>query len=145
MTKASSGTSWQSCTWRVPRVAHLAGKHHHRQGHDTLSTQGVTKGDRHGCWSRWRGNTRRRYGKTSELAVQSVYKGTGGPVGAYRSISTAAKERIVLERNSGPRLEARKEDKGRRRVARVTPEFAGAVGNLDTSRRIASRGVGTGV
>ena len=53
------------------------------------------------------------------------------PVGAYRSTSTAAKakqERIVLERDSGPRLEARKEEKGKRKVAQVTPEFAGAVG-----------------
>ena len=55
------------------------------------------------------------------------------PAGAYRSTSTAAmakKERIVLERDSGPRPEARKEEKGKRKVAKVTPEFAGAVGNL---------------
>ena len=45
------------------------------------------------------------------------------PVGAYRSTSTAAKvkkERIVLERDSGPRLEARKEERGKRKVAKVT-------------------------
>ena len=67
------------------------------------------------------------------------------PAGANRSTSTAErlkKERIVLERDSGPRPEARKEEKGKRKV---TSEFAGAVGNLDTSRRIASRRVGTRV
>ena len=67
------------------------------------------------------------------------------PVGAHRRTSTAAKvkeERIVLEMNSGPRPEARKGDKGKRKVATVRPEFAGAVGNPDTSRRIASRVVG---
>ena len=48
------------------------------------------------------------------------------PVGLYRSTSIAAKvNRIVQERDSGPRLEARKEEKGRRKVARVTREFAG--------------------
>ena len=69
-------------------------------------------------------------------------------VGVCRSISTAAKatkEQIVLERDSGPRPEARKEERGKRKVAKVTPEFAGAVGNVDTSRRTASRRVGTGV
>ena len=52
------------------------------------------------------------------------------PVGAYRNTSTAAKmkkERIVLERDCGPRPEATKE-KGKRKVAKVTPESAGAVG-----------------
>ena len=70
------------------------------------------------------------------------------PVGVYRNASTAAKvkkERIVLERDSGPRPEARKEEKGRSKVAKVTPEFAGAVGKLDTSRQVASMRVGTGV
>ena len=38
------------------------------------------------------------------------------------------KERIVLERDCGPRPEARKEAKGKRKVTKVTPEFAGAVG-----------------
>ena len=54
------------------------------------------------------------------------------PVGAYRGTSTAErvkKERIVLKRDSGPRPEARKEEKGKRKVTKVTPEFAGAVGN----------------
>ena len=52
------------------------------------------------------------------------------PVGVYGKTSTAArvkKERIVLERDSGPRPEARKGEKGKRKVAKVTPEFAGAV------------------
>ena len=35
----------------------------------------------------------------------------------------------VLERDSGPRLEARKQEKGKRKVAKVTQEFAGAVEN----------------
>ena len=54
-------------------------------------------------------------------------------VGVYRSTSTATKvnkERIVLERDSGRRPEARKEEKGQRKVVKVTPEFAGAVGKL---------------
>ena len=64
------------------------------------------------------------------------------PLGAYRSTASAAKvkkERIVLERGSGPRSEARMEERGKRKVAKVTPEFVGAVGNLDTSRRIAPK------
>ena len=55
------------------------------------------------------------------------------------------KERIVLGGDSGPRPGARKVEKGKRQVAKVAPEFAGAVGKLDASRQIASRGVGTGV
>ena len=51
----------------------------------------------------------------------------------------------MLERDSGSRQEARKEDKAKRKVAKVTPEFAGAVGKQDTLRQIAPRGVGTGV
>ena len=68
------------------------------------------------------------------------------PAGVYRHTSTAArviKERIVLERDSGPRLEATKEEKGKRKVAQVTPEFAGAVGSQDTLRQIPPWGVGT--
>ena len=64
------------------------------------------------------------------------------PVGVYRNTSTAArvkKERIVLERGSGPRPEARKEDKGKRKVAKVRTESAGAVGRQDTLRQIVSR------
>ena len=56
-------------------------------------------------------------------------------VGAYMSTSSAErvkKERIVLERDSGPRPEARKEEKGKRKVANMTSEFAGAVGKQDT-------------
>ena len=66
------------------------------------------------------------YGKTSELAVQAVYKGTGGKGGwnggkgpswsvqkYFTSPAAKAKKaRIVLERDSGPRREARKEEKG---------------------------------
>ena len=55
--------------------------------------------------------------------------------GVYRKYFNSGKgkkkERIVLERASGPRPEARKE-KGKRKVAKVTPEFAGAVGKQDT-------------
>ena len=60
------------------------------------------------------------------------------PAGVYRNTSTVAsvkKERIVLGRDSGPRREARKEEKGKRKVAKVTPEFAGAVGKQDTLRQ----------
>ena len=84
-------------------------------------------------------------GKTSELAVQAVYKGTAaqggwnggkGPVGT----STAARrkrERIALERDSCSKQVARKEEKGKRKVAKVTPEFGGALGKQDTLRQIA--------
>ena len=81
--------------------------------------------------------------------MQAVHTGTGDrggwngvPAGVYRSASTAArvkKERIVLERDTGPRPEARKEEKGQRKVANVSPEFAGAVEKQDTSRQIAPR------
>ena len=52
------------------------------------------------------------------------------PVGVHRNTSTAArvkKVRIVLERDSGPRQEARTEEKDKRKVAKVTPEFVGTV------------------
>ena len=48
-------------------------------------------------------------------------------VGACRNTSTA-------ERDSGPRLEARKEEKGKRKVAKVMSEFAGAAEKQDTLR-----------
>ena len=51
----------------------------------------------------------------------------------------------MLERNSGPRPEARKEEKAKRKLAKVTSEFAGAVGKQDTLRQIAPRGVGARV
>ena len=57
----------------------------------------------------------------------------------FNSGKAEKKERIVLERDSGPRLEARKEEKGKKKVAKVTPEFVGLVGKLDTSRQTASR------
>ena len=50
----------------------------------------------------------------------------------------------MLERDSGTRLEARKEEKGKRRAAQVRLEFAGAAGKHDKLRQIASRGVETG-
>ena len=73
--------------------------------------------------------------------MQAVNKGTGAkggveekvPVGAYGSTSTAErvkKERIVLERDSCPR------EKGKRKVAKVILEFAGAVGKQDTLRQL---------
>ena len=46
----------------------------------------------------------------------------------YFNSGKGEEERIVLERDSAPRPEARKEEKGKREVAKVTPEFAGAVG-----------------
>ena len=55
----------------------------------------------------------------------------------------------MLERDSDPRPEARKEEKGKRRAATVTPEFAGDVGKQDTCGKliklIVPRGVETGV
>ena len=51
----------------------------------------------------------------------------------------------MLERDSGPRLEAIKEEKGKRKVAKVTSEFAGVVGKHDTLPQIAPRRVGTRV
>ena len=75
-------------------------------------------------------------------------EGKGSQVGVYRNTSTVAKvkkERIVLERDSGLRPEARKQEKGKRKVAKVTPEFAGIVGKLNTPWQIASREVGRGV
>ena len=52
------------------------------------------------------------------------------PTGVYRNPSTAARverERIVRERDSRPGTEARKEEKGKRKAAKATPEFAGFV------------------
>ena len=45
----------------------------------------------------------------------------------------------MLERDSGPRQEARKEEKGKRKVAKVTTGFAGVVGKQDTLRQFAPR------
>ena len=70
------------------------------------------------------------------------------PVEVHRNTSTAARvenERIVLERDSGPRPEARKEEKAKKRAAKVTPEVARPVGKQETLRQIVPRGVGTGV
>ena len=64
------------------------------------------------------------YGKVSELAAQEVYKGTrpkGGWSGGVPVLERTEvlqqrqrvrKERIVVERDSGPRPEARKEEQG---------------------------------
>ena len=77
--------------------------------------------------------------KTPELAVQAVYKGQEPradgmeervPAGLYRNTSTAArvkKERIALEREPV----AIKEEKDKRKSAKVTPEFTGAVRKQD--------------
>ena len=70
------------------------------------------------------------------------------PVRAFTNTSTAERvkrERIVLERDSSPRLEARREEKGKRKVAKVTSKFAGVVGQQGTLRQIAPRRVGTRV
>ena len=95
--------------------------------------------------------------KTSDLAVQAVYKGTGkggwnagkGPSWSVQKYFNSGKGEKGANRAGKGQWsktpEARKEEQGKREVARLTPEFPGAVGNLDTSRRIASRGVGTGV
>ena len=70
------------------------------------------------------------------------------PAGVYRNTSTAErvkKERTVLERDSGPRPEARKEEKGKRKVANVTSEFAGAVVKTGHIAANCTKGVGTRV
>ena len=52
----------------------------------------------------------------------------------------------MLERDSGPKPEARKEEKGNSKVAKVGLGFAGAVwGKHDELRQIAPRDVGTGI
>ena len=61
------------------------------------------------------------------------------------SAARVKKERTVLEGDSGPKPEARKEEKGKRDVAKVRSEFAGVTGRQDTLRQVASRGVGTGI
>ena len=80
------------------------------------------------------------YGKSSELAVQTVYKGIefkGGWNGGK-----GPSWRVQKDFNSG-RQERRK--RAGEKVAKVTTEFAGAVGKQDTLRQTAPRGVGTGV
>ena len=87
-----------------------------------------------------------RFGKMRDEEKALAWNGGRVQVGVYNNTSTVAKvreERIALEGDSGPRPEARKEDKGKRMVAKVKPEFAGAVGKQDTLRQLASRGVGT--
>ena len=90
-----------------------------------------------------------RYGQASELAVQAVYKGTGakggwnggkGPCWSvqkyFNSGKDEKKKRIALKRGSGPEPEARQEEKGKRKAAKVTPEFAGAEGKVIVSREL---------
>ena len=43
--------------------------------------------------------------------------------------------RRTLCKKRGPRQEARKDEKGKRKVAKVRPESAGAVGKQDTLRQ----------
>ena len=96
------------------------------------------------------------YGKLSELAVQDSVQGNGSQrwmewrkgsqlkrTEALQQWKGSKKERIVLERDSGPRLESRKEEKGKRKVAKVTSEFAGAGRKQDALRLIAPRGIRT--
>ena len=97
------------------------------------------------------------YGKASELAMQAVYKGTGAngggtggkdPSWSVQKYFNSGKGEKGADRagtDSGTRQEARKEEKGKRKVAKVTSEFAGAVGKQDTMRQFAPRGVGTRV
>ena len=99
-----------------------------------------------------------RYGKTSELAVQAVYKGTGakggwnggkGPsstVQKYFNSGKGEKGANRVGKGQWSMTEGKKGGKlGQRKVAKVTPEFVGTVGKHDTLRQIAPRGVGTGV
>ena len=96
--------------------------------------------------------------KYLNLQCKAVYKGTGGKGGwnggqgpswsvqkYFNSGMGEKKERIVLERDSGPTLEARKVEKVKRKVAKVRPEFAGAVGKQAALLQITPRRVGTGV
>ena len=61
----------------------------------------------------------------------------GVPAGVYRNTSWSKRSELCWKGDSGPRPEARKEEKGERRAAKVTPEFAGAVGKKDTLRQLA--------
>ena len=74
------------------------------------------------------------YGKASELAVQAVSEGTGGKGGWNGGKSPSWS---VQKYFSSGKVEkgANRAKKGRRKVAKATPQFAGAVGNLSTSRR----------
>ena len=97
------------------------------------------------------------YGKTSEFAVQAVYKGTGakggwnggkGPswsVQKYFNSGKGEKGAHRAGKNIGPRPKAKQKEKGKRKMAKVTPEFAEAVGGQDTLRQIAPRVGGTAV
>ena len=114
----------------IRRITHRAGEHHHGRGHDILASKvkkldtsapleiGMAAGtDDEEAFGEG-------YGKAPELAVQAVLQRNRSqrwmewrkrvPIGVCRSTSTVAKvkkERIALERDSGPRTEARKEDK----------------------------------
>ena len=86
--------------------------------------------------------------------MQAVYKGMGAK-GVWKGgkrpswsvhkyfNSGKGKGRLVLERDSGPRSEARMEEEGKRKVEQVTPEFAGAVGNRTHCGKLHQGGVGT--
>ena len=97
------------------------------------------------------------YGKTSALAVQGVYKGTGtkggwsggtGPSWSVQKYFNGGKgEKGTNRAGKGQWSEtgARKEEKGKRKVAKVTSEFAGAGRKQNVLRQTAPREVGTGV
>ena len=87
------------------------------------------------------------YRKASQLAVQAAYRGTGakggwnggkGPSWSEQKYSNSGKGEKGANRAGKvtvvPRPEARKEEKGKRKVAKVRPEFAGAVGKQHTLR-----------
>ena len=66
-------------------------------------------------------------------SVQKYFNSGRGAKGSYRA------GKVQWSKTRG------KEEKVKRKAANVTSEFAGAVGKQDTLRKIASRGVGTGV
>ena len=73
-----------------------------------------------------------------DLVLQAVYKGTGK--GKWRSskvkigMRKAAKVERMEERTRGRRAAARKDEKGKRRVAKESPEHVGRAARQDTSQ-----------
>ena len=84
------------------------------------------------------------HGKTSELAVQGWNGGKDPSWSVQKSFKGGKGEKGTNRVGKGQCFMTGVKEKGKKKVAKATPEFAGAVGKHGTLRQIAPRRVGTG-
>ena len=113
-----------------------------------------TNRDRCGRRNRWRGTCEGVRKKTSELAVQTVHKGTGAKGGWSAGKGPRWSVHKLLQQWNGwekggdragkgqwSKTGGKKGGKGKGKVAKVTPKFAGAAGKQDTLRQNCTKGI----